>query len=210
MKRVLKIGAEAEVYITKFLGYDVVVKRRLSKPYRIPEVDKMIREQRTKRELRIMHTVKLMGVNAPAVIFSDVENGIIVMEFVRGISLKEALDEKKPKEQVLKFLKRIGELVGILHKNDIIHGDLTPANIIIDDDTKDVFFIDFGLSEVSRELRLKAIDIHVFKESLKTLTDEYETYMLAFIEGYSKTFPRSSEVLKIEHEIEKMGRYVKG
>ena len=209
MKKLLKIGAEAEVYLTNFLGLKVVVKKRLKKPYRIEEVDAMIREQRTKREIKIMHLAKSLGVNTPVVIFSDIKNGIIVMEYIEGETLKSLL-EKSTEDYVLRIIKRLGELVGTLHSNSIIHGDLTPANIIVDNLTGEIFFIDFGLSEISNDTRLKAVDIHVFKESLKTLTDRYEILMDAFVEGYSKTCPESSKVLKLEHEIERMGRYVRG
>ncbi|MCD6503148.1 MAG: Kae1-associated kinase Bud32 [Thermoplasmata archaeon] len=210
MKKVLKIGAEAEVYLTEFLGYKVLVKRRLSKPYRIPEVDKMIKEQRTRKEVKIMHLAKTLGVNTPAIVFTDIENGIIVMEFIEGSNLKELIEGAKSTEAIAPIIRRMGELVGIMHKNDIIHGDLTPANIIVDKKSGEIFFIDFGLSEISHDLRLKAVDIHVFKESLKTLTDYYKDYMKYFIEGYSKTFPESSKVLALEKEIERMGRYVTG
>lgn len=38
-----------------------------------------------------------------------------------------------------------------MHRNDMIHGDLKPANFLLADDEKTVIMIDFGSSKFSKE-----------------------------------------------------------
>ena len=68
--------------------------------------------------------------------------------------------------QVLTDLSvKIGRIIGNLHLNEIIHGDLTTSNILIvkeDNDLK-IYFIDFGLSIVSNHLEDKAVDLYVLE-----------------------------------------------
>lgn len=45
----------------------------------------------------------------------------------------------------------INEALRILHKNNIIHKDLKPSNIMLSDDMKSVAIIDFGISSVADE-----------------------------------------------------------
>jgi len=209
MKRVIKVGAEAKIYLTNFLGFDVVVKKRIPKAYRIPEVDLWIRTQRSKREIKIMILAKKLGVRTPAIIFTDPQNGIIVMEYIRGKTLKKVLEDRSISQNIkLQMVMDVGKYVGILHKNDIIHGDLTPSNIIVRDD--EVILLDFGLSEITKDDRLKAIDLHVFKEALKSFLDNYQEFFEWFVRGYLESYGHGRKVLEIEEEIEKMGRYVMG
>ena len=209
MKYLIKVGAEAEIYLTNFLDFKVVVKKRIPKAYRIPEVDLLIRTQRSKREVKIMALAKKLGIRTPAIIFTDVENGIIVMEYVEGNTLKGVLEDKSVEEIIkLKILEELGRHIGVLHKNDIVHGDLTPSNIIVKDN--EIILLDFGLSEITTDKRLKATDLHVFKEALKAILDDFQKYFMTFTQGYLEEYEDGKNILDIEGEIEKMGRYVMG
>ena len=64
-----------------------------------------------------------------------------------------------------KICREIGKRVADLHKNEIIHGDLTTSNIIFNDK---IYFIDFGLSFFSKKLEDKAVDLHLLKQALES------------------------------------------
>ncbi len=200
----LMLGAEAKILLGEYLGRKVVIKRRLPKKYRIPEVDAEIRRERTIHEARIIKRVRSLGIPTPVIYDVDKEKYEIVMEYVEGIPLRDLIlkGEKGP-------LFLLGKYVGRMHKNGIIHGDLTPMNAILSKDSR-LVLVDFGLSEFSEEDRMRAIDLRVLKESLKSLRDDYEEIFQEFLKGYKEEFDGWEEVLKKLEEIEKMGRYVTG
>ncbi len=68
-------GAEARVEKARFLGKSAVVKDRFARKYRIEEIDKKARFERTKMEAKLLHKAKLAGVYAP-VVYSVNENTI--------------------------------------------------------------------------------------------------------------------------------------
>ena len=66
--KVIRIGAEAMVSRLRWNGLDLVSKHRVPKPYRVPELDRWIRDRRTIREAKIIVELKRAGVPAPAII----------------------------------------------------------------------------------------------------------------------------------------------
>ena len=89
-----------------------------------------------------------------------------------------------------------------MHEGEIIHGDLTTANILIKDDKP--IFIDFGLGKYSNLLEDKGTDLLVFKKSLNTIIPEKsEELFNYFLNGYD-----NEDVIKKIDEIEKRGRYL--
>lgn len=134
--KLIKQGAEAKIYLADFseLYFDyplkVIVKERIKKRYRIPEIDIKLRRERTIREARILHKAKELGVNVPYVFEVDTKNMIIVMEYIEGERLKELL-ERVSMEERLKICREVGRLIGRLHEGGIVHGDLTTSNMIM-------------------------------------------------------------------------------
>jgi len=61
-----------------------------------------------------------------------------------------SLQNKKFTVEELKkiIIPCINEALSVLHKNDIIHKDLKPSNIMLSDDMKSVSLIDFGISSM--------------------------------------------------------------
>jgi TP53 regulating kinase-like protein len=205
----IKKGAEASLYLEEWHGRKVIMKWRLPKRYRIPELDGMIRCQRTVHEPNIIHAAKEAGVSTPTILMVDVDEANIVMEFVEGKQVKEVLDSLSS-EQRLSLCEVIGKMIGRLHKNGIIHGDLTTSNMILTPYGK-VVFVDFGLSERSVELEPKGVDLHLMKRTLNSTHYKYAKACFgAIFRGYAEAVG-SEEAKKVRlkiRDIEKRGRYV--
>ncbi|NYZ74179.1 Kae1-associated serine/threonine protein kinase [Candidatus Micrarchaeota archaeon] len=117
-------GAEAVLSKTTFIGRAAVVKSRIVKGYRVKELDSRLRSERTRSEARLLHRAKLAGVDCPTVLCVD--DFDITMTFVSG---------KRP-EMTKKQSYDAGAILAKLHANDIIHGDYTPANLVVSENKK--------------------------------------------------------------------------
>jgi TP53 regulating kinase-like protein len=202
-------GAEANLYRGRFLGYDVVVKHRVSKPYRDVKLDLMIRRDRTLTEAKIMLLAMSLGVRVPTVLYVDLENSIIVMEYVEGVLLRDYIglvDEDVRRA----YLELLGVYVGKLHKNDITHGDLTTSNVIVSSNGS-LYIIDFGLSKISNDVEDKAVDIHLLMRSFESIHYNMSKELLTyFLRGYRSVLSPNevNDILNTVKEIRLRGRYV--
>ncbi len=71
----------------------------------------------------------------------------IVMEYVEGMNLRDALTRGLPLDTRLRVAREILDAVGHLHRKQIVHRDLKPSNIMLVGETGYVKIIDFGLSD---------------------------------------------------------------
>lgn len=205
----IKKGAEASLFLETWHNRKVIMKRRLPKKYRIPELDQTIRSQRTVHEPNIIHKAKKAGVPTPTIFMVDVAESNIIMEFVNGKQIKEVLDTVSSEER-LSLSSLIGRMIGRLHKHGIIHGDLTTSNMILTPYGK-VVFVDFGLSERSVELEPKGVDLHLMKRALQSTHYKHaKECFKAVINGYAEAVgkEKAKKVTAKIREIEKRGRYV--
>ncbi len=80
------------------------------------------------------------------------ENGLhyIVMEYIKGITLKEYIDEKRilPWREAVGYAVQIAKGLEQAHKNSIIHRDIKPHNIIMKDDGV-LKVTDFGIARAN-------------------------------------------------------------
>ena len=204
----IRKGAEANLYLEDWYGLKVIKKVRVPKMYRLPELDTEIRSRRTIREALLLHRAKRAGVPTPTVYLVDLVRNIIILEYLQGQRVKESLPRlTSPKRREL--CTQIGELIGRLHKNGIIHGDLTTSNmIILPNET--ICFIDFGLAENSEEIEKRGIDLHVMKRAFESTHYEYVIECFnSVIEGYEREVGHevTREVIERVRKIAQRGRY---
>ena len=205
----LKKGAEASLYVADWHGRRVVVKVRIPKRYRAEELDKQIRSYRTVHEPQLMHEAKAAGVPTPLIYMVNVPEASITMEFIEGEQVKQLLN-KVSKAERKELCVRIGELVGRLHSQSLIHGDLTTSNMILNPEGK-IFLVDFGLGEKNSEIEAKGVDLHLLKRALQSTHFQFwEECFENVLSGYSAVLGEElaeKVYLKIK-EIEKRGRYI--
>jgi len=199
MKKIAQ-GAEAIIY----LKGDDVIKDRISKSYRHPELDKKIIKRRTKAETKILTKTSKI-INTPLPKESGKDNKII-MPFIDGKKLSLHLD-KFPLTKQKQIMKLIGISVSKLHKEKIAHGDLTTSNMIYKDNK--VYFIDFGLGFQNAKYEDKGVDIHLLKQALEAKHfKNWEILFKEFEKSYkSNNTSEAKKVLERLKVIEKRGRY---
>lgn len=119
------IAQAAEAIIIK--KANSVIKRRVKKGYRIPELDEKLRKLRTRSEAKLLEKASSL-ISVPRVIKVSEKDKEIELDFIEGKKLSEHLDNLKDKE---KIMENLGTEVAKLHNNNIIHGDLTTSNMIL-------------------------------------------------------------------------------
>lgn len=194
-------GAEANIY----LDGDSVIKDRIKKVYRVKELDESLRKARNKKEAKLISMARAAGVPTPFITDVDNVKTSLTIEYVKGKQIKKILNAIS-KDERKRRCREIGRSAGKLHKNHIIHGDLTTSNMLLKDDK--IYFIDFGLGEVNEAVEAKGVDLLVFKKSLRSTHFKYEKECLdVFLEGYSAEYKNHAEILKRLGTIERRGRY---
>ena len=189
-------GAEAKL----FQNQEVVLKDRFPKSYRHPQIDASLRKFRTKREAKVLEKLKELNFPAPHVVEVNEDDTQLFMSHIPGEQLKNILN----KENKEKFSKEIGKKVAKLHQNNIIHGDLTTSNMILDNE---IHFIDFGLSFFSIKVEDKAVDLHLLHKALQSKHHEIADECFdSILETYKNNYREAEPVLNRLKVVQKRGR----
>ena len=196
--RLLFKGAESNIYLTKWYNKKAISKIRIPKIYRQRMLDDDLRKRRTISESRMITLAKEFGLRTPYIYFVDPLRAEIVMEFISGIRASNVLTSS--------ICFDIGKFVSTLHLFNIIHGDVTPSNFIVN---RKITMIDMGLSFYSTRKEDKAMDIKLFKEILKsTYHSSYSEFFETFLDGYRSINSKELEkILKRVDEIDTRKRY---
>lgn len=205
IRKLIAQGAEAKIYEAG----NKIIKDRIKKSYRLPEIDLKLRKQRTRAEAHLLSKAARAGVPVPQVFEVDEKQSKLEIEKISGQKVRDVLQPQ--------MCKKIGAEVLKLHKANIVHGDLTTSNMILQlpansqeltahsSQLKAIYLIDFGLSQFSERVEDKAVDLHLFKECLKSKHfDIWQPCWKKFLESY-----RDKAVLKQLEKVERRGRYKK-
>lgn len=89
---------------------------------------------------------ELPGIVSVKDFFYENETAYIVMEYIEGVSLKKYLEQKGGKisaNEALKLVEPVISSLAVVHKNKLLHRDISPDNIMLDTKGR-VKLIDFG------------------------------------------------------------------
>lgn len=184
----------------------VVAKYRPPKAYRHVDLDGPLRRRRTNAEARVLQRLRDSRIPCPALLAYDGGQGVIIMEHLDGLSLKQyAWDSVL--DEVLDMFRALGELVSRMHALGIAHGDLTTSNAIVvkDDEGAKVHLIDFGLSSLAATVESKAVDMYVLERSI---TSTHPKEAQPFIDAVFSTYTQGadSRVLSRLDQVRQRGR----
>ena len=117
------------------------------------------------------------------------------MKFLEGKMLHWELQKRGI---TAKEISESAAILAALHSVDVVHGDYTPANLMLT--AEGMAVIDFGLGAISPDSEDKATDVVTMKRSLGRDGEK-------FVAAYGKKGGKPS-VLKMVKEIESRGRYM--
>jgi len=201
--KLLKKGAEGDIFLTTWNKKKAILKDRKKKDYRNSLLDQRIRKKRTIRECEIISEVKSFGISTPLIYNMDIKNCTIIMQHIAGTVVKDLSESK-----LIKSCFQIGKIVGVMHKNGIMHGDLTTSNFIVSKEK--MFVLDFGLANKTNKPEDHAVDLRLLKEILNSAHTKIMNKSWAnFLKGYKSAVgsSRFSKVTNLVNVIESRGRY---
>ncbi len=211
-------GAEALVTETEWDGQPAVRKERNRKGYRTSELDERLRGERTKGEENLLIRARRAGVRVPTV--WERQDSVLILERLSGKKVKDVFDTRDRN----RVAGQIGRAAAKLHRSGIVHGDLTPANMIWlpvsssrvsrppepkTGNRKQQFelaLIDFGLGFSSTSPEDHATDLYVLKEALSAGHAKLaKTIWSRILKAYRQD--GNQAVLKRLDQIERRRRY---
>ena len=238
MSILLSQGAEGKIFIGEFLSKKCVVKERFVKKYRIKELDQKLTKNRMLNESKNIARASKLGINVPTLYFVDLIERKIYMEYLENsCQLKVILqaiysqnDITQYKPLIDKISNDLGNMISNLHSGDLVHGDLTPSNIIlkIKEDTNSellnnakeiilqnknydyMYLIDFGLSSVALSttsgIEDKAVDLYVLKRAIISSNPKSEELFEKAMDIYQKKCKNGKEIIERYKKVEMRGR----
>ncbi|XP_030372202.1 EKC/KEOPS complex subunit TP53RK [Scaptodrosophila lebanonensis] len=215
---ILKQGAEGRLYLGEFKGEPCLIKERFVKKYRHPDLDTQITRQRIKAEAKAANRCQAAGILAPRILHTDLNTHKLYMEYFGSAktakqfiqeTVTESAEPEAVKQQLQILCTRVGGIIGKMHANNIIHGDLTTSNILINPTAEDydVIFIDFGLSHYSQATEDKGVDLYVLERALLSTHSEQPYLFDLMLAAYRKECGKDEDaVLAKFEEVRARGR----
>jgi serine/threonine protein kinase/tetratricopeptide (TPR) repeat protein len=149
----LGAGGMGVVYEAVDLRLNRTVALKLLPPEKSGDADRRARflqEARSASALNDPHIVTIHD------IFTEAGTDVLVMEHVKGRTLREVISEGPAKvADALDFVLQVAQGVGTAHAAGIVHRDLKPGNIMVTDRGR-VKVLDFGLAKLTRPLEDQA------------------------------------------------------
>lgn len=145
------IGGMAIVYKAKDTLLNRTVAVKVLKNEYVDDDDfvkKFAMEAQSAASLTHQNIVSVFDVGSSLI--DDRKYNYIVMEYVDGPTLKDIINEKGAlsTEEVVHYGVQIAKALECAHRKNIIHRDIKPHNILIDDNN-DVKVTDFGIARIS-------------------------------------------------------------
>lgn len=176
------------------------------------------------------------GIHTPTIYMVDMESSCIYMEYFKNaVTVREFVNncrsQQEGSEHLLAIAEMIGQVIGIAHKHNIVHGDLTTSNMLLtpqrdntgnsdqslhltntevlemDPSNLDLILIDFGLSLMEATPEDKGVDLYVLERALLSTHPNTDFVFSAILASYHDHNPLgASEVIKKFEEVRLRGR----
>ena len=146
IQRLLGRGGMGAVYLARERSLDRLVAIKILPPETAADADS---RERFRREART--AAKLTHPNiVPLYAFGDVDGMLyFVMGYVRGESLADRMrrEGKLPADQARRIIKEVADALDHAHRQGVVHRDIKPDNILLDDESGRPMLTDFGVAK---------------------------------------------------------------
>lgn len=143
----------------------------------------------------------------------EIQNSVTVKDYVAQMSEEAVNGDADTGDLLMKLnpiAQEIGRVLGKLHANNIIHGDLTTSNMLLANNGKDiptVVLIDFGLSHVESSIEDKGVDLYVLERALISTHANVDQLFQVILNSYvEENKKQCREILKKLDEVRARGR----
>ena len=121
-----------------------VVLKKLRKEY--PTFNELLQ---FRHQYILSKNLDLPGIVRPITLEKYGNAYVLVMEDVGGVSLSEYISDRPLSiEEFFRCAIAITKILSDLYRNRVIHKDIKPANILINQETKEIYLIDFSISSL--------------------------------------------------------------
>ena len=150
--RPLSKGGMGMIYLAEDMGAfgrSCVIKEMLD--YFDPANPQEVQEARQRFEDEARTLSKLTHPQIPVLLnyFSEKQHNYIVMAYVEGVTLDHFIGQQSATAQVVDYGIQVCEILEYLGglNPSVVHHDIKPANIIVDNATKSAWLVDFGVAK---------------------------------------------------------------
>lgn len=156
----------------------------------------------------------MAGIPTPTLFYVDQEKNALIMEhFVHAITVRDFILSHPNWEEsrdVRELAINIGAMLAKLHKENIIHGDLTTSNMLLADpsDIASLTLIDFGLSHHENVAEHKGVDLYVLERAFLSTHPNTEKLFEILLKSYEANGNKKTvgEVIAKLEEVRLRGR----
>lgn len=218
-----KQGAEAKLLVGEFKNQRCLIKERFPKKYRHPDLDAHLTKDRMRAESKAISRCQAAGINVPKIFHMDLKSRRIYMEyFEKSVTAKDYINDiarnvdtgAERIERLVDLATQIGNVIGTMHANHIIHGDLTTSNILLNPKTDegsldeyDLVMIDFGLASYSQSTEQKGVDLYVLERALLSTHSAVPELFANILKAYEAQQPaKCKEIISKFDEVRARGR----
>ena len=139
-----------KVAIKEFFIRDLCSRDNTANVHAITQAE-MVERYRLKffKEAQILANLNHPDIVRVTDVFEENDTVYYVMEYVEGESLAEIIKETGPLQEskALHYISKVANALEYIHKSNINHLDIKPANIMIRREDNEPIIIDFGVSK---------------------------------------------------------------
>lgn len=137
----------------------------------------------------------------------EMHDSLTVRDHIQNV--QNAQDTAEAIETLTPLADAIGITLGIMHKQNIVHGDLTTSNMLLQGNPSNnkLCLIDFGLSFFENLSEDKGVDLYVLERALISTHPNTEKLFNVILQAYCRSNDTGSKdvIAKLE-EVRMRGR----